>query len=64
MACFYFAAIMTSNSFGEIKIDKEHRSERIDPIDAAICSHKIALLDEYKIDLRQSTDNYLKMMGW
>ena len=54
----------TSNSFGEIKIDKEHRSERIDPIDAAICSHKIALLDEYKIDLRQSTDNYLKMMGW
>lgn len=38
-------AIKTSNSFGEIKLDKERRTERIDPMDASICSHKIAMID-------------------
>ncbi|SHH06037.1 terminase large subunit [Tepidibacter thalassicus] len=36
-------AVITRNSFGEIKIDKEHRTERIDPIDAAIDIHKIMM---------------------
>lgn len=36
----------TSNSFGEIKIDKEGPTKRIDPISAAICSHKLAMREE------------------
>ncbi|WP_231272626.1 terminase large subunit [Clostridium botulinum] len=41
-------AATTSNSFGEIKIDKEHRTERIDPIDAAIDVHKIIISNKDK----------------
>lgn len=37
-------AVTTRNSFGEIKLDKEHRTERIDPIDAAIDIHKIMMI--------------------
>ncbi len=37
-------AVTTKNSFGEIKLDKEHRTERIDPIDAAIDIHKIMMI--------------------
>jgi len=35
----------TSNSFGEIKIDKEAQTHRIDPIDAVINAHKLAFAD-------------------
>lgn len=41
-------AITTKNSFGEIKLDKEHRTERIDPIDAAIDAHKIIISNKDK----------------
>nr|WP_278002068.1 terminase TerL endonuclease subunit [Clostridium botulinum] len=41
-------AVTTKNSFGEIKIDKEHRTERIDPIDAAIDVHKIIISNKDK----------------
>lgn len=47
-------AVTTSNSFGEIKIDKEHRTERIDPIDAAIDVHKIIISNKDKpIDINK-----------
>jgi phage terminase large subunit-like protein len=58
-------AKVTHNSFGEMKIDKEHRTERIDPIDATIDAHKIVLMNrENEIDINESADDYLKMMGW
>lgn len=34
------------NSFKEIKIDKDLSTKRIDPIDAVICSHKLAFIQE------------------
>lgn len=40
--CF-FNAKTVSNSFKEIKLDKEHRTSRIDAADAAIDAHKIAI---------------------
>ncbi|AUN12699.1 terminase [Clostridium botulinum] len=47
-------AVTTKNSFGEIKIDKEHRTERIDPIDAAIDVHKIIISNKDKpIDINK-----------
>ncbi|BDR84886.1 terminase large subunit [Clostridium tetani] len=47
-------AVTTSNSFGEIKIDKEHRTERIDPIDAAMDVHKIIISNKDKpIDINK-----------
>lgn len=39
-------AITTSNSFGEIKIDKEERIKRIDPCDACIDVHKATILNK------------------
>jgi phage terminase large subunit-like protein len=39
-------ATTVSNSFGEIKIDKDLRVKRIDPVDAVIDSHKLAMKDE------------------
>lgn len=39
-------AITVSNSFGEIKIDKNLTEKRIDPVDAAIIAHKVALTFE------------------
>jgi phage terminase large subunit-like protein len=33
----------TSNSFGEIKIDKEKQTKRIDPVSAGICAHKLVM---------------------
>lgn len=47
-------AVTTSNSFGEIKLDKEHRTERIDPIDAAIDIHKVLMIKhESKINVEE-----------
>lgn len=40
--CFLNARL-THNSFKEMKIDKEHRTSRIDPCDAAIDAHKLAM---------------------
>ena len=40
--CF-FNATTVSNSFKEIKIDKEHRKSRIDAADATIDAHKLAM---------------------
>jgi len=48
------------NSFKEIKIDKESQVKRIDPVDAVICSHKLAMLNKSKLDAgNYVTDEYL-----
>lgn len=58
-------AVTVRNSFKEMKIDKEHRTERIDPIDAAIDIHKLMMIKkENKININEVTEDYLKMMGW
>lgn len=57
-------ATTTKNSFGEMKIDKEHRTERIDPIDAAIDIHKLMMTPKSTFDVNKSAEEYLKMMGW
>lgn len=47
-------AVTVSNSFGEIKIDKESRVKRIDPCDAVICSHKLVMANKpAQIDVSQ-----------
>ncbi|MEH7217199.1 terminase [Bacillus toyonensis] len=52
-----------SNSFGEIKIDKNLNVKRIDPIDAIIDAHKMAMKGQ--ADYSQYTsEEYLKKLGW
>lgn len=53
-----------SNSFGEIKIEKDFRTKRIDPVDAVIDAHKIAMTNSYSLDITEVTNEYLDMMGW
>lgn len=54
-----------SNSFGEIKLDKDLRQKRIDPVDAVIDAWKMAMGDaEGKINLSKSTNEFIDMMGW
>lgn len=54
----------TRNSFGEVKIDKETVTHRIDPVDAIIDAWKMAMAQNLGININKTTDNYLKMMGW
>lgn len=59
----------TSNSFGEIKVDKEPRAKykRIDPVDAVIDAHIAYMkLDnvEDDIDYNKEMSNYLEQMNW
>lgn len=53
-----------SNPNGEIKIDKDRRNKRIDPIDAIIDAYKLAFKEERLVNLNESVDKYLDMMGW
>ncbi len=59
-------AIVVSNSFGEIKIDKNYKSSgsRIDAVDAIICSHKGIFKQETTIDLSSHLSSYLDKLGW
>jgi len=58
-------AKLTWNSFGECKVDKNYRTKRIDPIDAVLDAHKIVVMNrEENLDINESTEDYLKMMGW
>lgn len=52
------------NSFGEIKIDKESQTKRIDPVDAVICSHKLAMRIKPKgIDIaKYATEDFLNKL--
>jgi phage terminase large subunit-like protein len=54
----------TANSFGEIKIDKDLKQKRIDPVDAIIDAWKMAMTQETEINITEITEDYLKMMGW
>lgn len=44
-----------SNSFGEIKLDKDLRVKRIDPVDAVIDAHKLAMSQGGTIDVSEFT---------
>lgn len=62
----FYNAKTVKNSFGEVKVDKEKnaRHKRIDPVDAVIDSHVLAMKQEGGVDLNETMDNYLKLMGW
>lgn len=51
----------TSNSFGEIKIDKEYQTERIDVVDAIIDAWTMAMKGEVKPDVNESVEMWLEM---
>ena len=51
-----------SNSYGEIKIDKDLTEDRIDPVDAVIDAWVMAMKDEYLIDTQQMINKYLEML--
>lgn len=53
-----------SNSFGEIKLDKDLQRKRIDPVDAIIDAWKVAMAQETELDFKEITNDYLDMMGW
>jgi phage terminase large subunit-like protein len=56
------AILSEPNSFGEIKIDKMLQKNRIDPCDAAICSHKIAMgADLDAVDINDAVGAFLEM---
>lgn len=60
----YDAILSAPNSFGEIKIDKMLQKNRIDPCDAVICAHKLAMAAEVEeMTADQSVEEYLKMFG-
>ena len=51
----------TSNSFGEIKIDKEYQTERIDIVDAIIDAWTEAMKGEVKPDVNKYAEMWLQM---
>ncbi len=53
-----------SNSFGEIKIDKDLQRKRIDPVDSVIDAWKVAMTIDAKVDINEVTNEFLDMMGW
>lgn len=56
------AILSEPNSFGEIKIDKMSQKNRIDPCDAVICAHKLAMgVEVEEITTDQSVEAYLSM---
>lgn len=57
-------AKVVSNSFGEIKLDKNLQSRRIDPVDAIIDAWKVAMTTETELNITEVTNEYLEMMGW
>lgn len=59
-------AKVVSNSFGEIKVDKEPRAryKRIDPVDAVIDAHIAYMKLDEDIDLNEEMNKYLEQMEW
>ena len=49
-----------SNNYGEIKIDKDITTERIDPIDAIIDAWKQAMKEEYRPDVNETVNEWLE----
>lgn len=67
MAWSFANAKLVSNSFGEVKVDKnDSRFKRIDPVDACIDAHFAYLVqrDAEVIDVDQEMRDYLAMAGW
>ena len=54
------------NSFGEMKIDKQKSTSRIDTVDAVVdaITMMIKVGDVEPLDHEMVADEYLKMMGW
>lgn len=62
-------AAVVRNSFGEIKVDKKPgaRFKRIDPVDAFVDSHYVAMLNNGEnapLDIDEALKEYLVDMGW
>lgn len=60
-------AKLVSNSFGEVKIDKnDNRFKRIDPVDACIDAHFARLVqrESQVVDVDEEMQRYLEIMGW
>lgn len=55
-------AVTTRNSFGEIKLDKEHRTERIDPIDAALDIHKLMMVRKEETPREEYDEEYFESL--
>lgn len=51
-----------SNSYGEIKIDKDLTEDRIDPVDAVIDAWVMAMKDEFLLDTEELINDYLDML--
>lgn len=51
------------NSYGEIKIDKETSTDRIDPLDAMIDAWSEAMREEEEFDVNESIENWLENFG-
>lgn len=69
LAWSFINAVTVSNSFGEIKVDKQsnHRTRRIDPVDAAIDAHFVSVKDkskdDKKIDVKSELETFLNIIG-
>lgn len=50
-----------SNGYGEIKIDKDKRQKRIDPVDSSIDAHKLSFKSIVPVDINRSVERYLEM---
>lgn len=58
------AILSAPNSYGDVKIDKMIQKNRIDPCDAVICAHKVAMgVEVDDTDINDSVAAYLKMLG-
>ena len=55
-------ATTTSNSFGEIKIDKQAQKYRIDPVDAVIDAWKIMLVNKNEYSANSEFDDWFEMI--
>lgn len=64
----FINASIVRNSFDEIKVDKKpgQRFKRIDPVDACIDAHALALKakKDTPVDVKSELDKYLEAMGW
>lgn len=56
-------ALIVTSCYGDIKIDKVAQKSRIDPCDAVICSHKVAMAQEVEeITTDEIVEAYLKYL--
>ena len=57
------SAKTVGNSYGEVKIDKEVKTDRIDPVDALIDAWLMAMQEEQAVNLDDVVEEYLSLMG-